>query len=84
MKYRDLIEKLLPFADEEINMLVFSEEEFYSLYSDDPEYGDRKKVIHTTRFYHPFEDNNDIIVGVEQSMDKDSFDNIGEAKIITI
>lgn len=83
MKYRDLIEKLLPFADEEINMSVSSKEEFYSLYSDDPEYGDRKKITHTTRFYHPFEDNNDLIVAVEQSCDKESFENIGEAKFVT-
>lgn len=84
MKYRDLIEKLLPFADEEINMSVSSEEEFYSLYGDDPEYDDRKKVIHTARFYHPFEDNNDLIVAVEQTCDKESFEKVCESKIITL
>lgn len=82
MKYKDLIEKLIPFADEEINMASRSEEFFYSLNSDDPVYGDRKYTVDEVRFYHPFEDNNDMIVGVEMKYDNESLESIEEAKII--
>lgn len=82
MKYKDLIEKLMPFADEEINMKSKSEEFFYSLNSDDPVYGDRKYIVDEVRFYHPFEDNNDMIVGVKMKYDNESFESIEEAKII--
>lgn len=82
MKYKDLIEKLMPFADEEINMASTREEFFYSVNSDDPVYGDRKYIVDEVRFYHPFEDNNDMIVGVKMKYDSESFDRIGEAKII--
>jgi hypothetical protein len=64
MKYKDLIEKLMPFADEEINMASRSEEFFYSLYSDDPVYGDKKYTVDEVRFYHSLENNNDMIFGV--------------------
>lgn len=82
MKYKDLIEKLMPFADEEINMASRSEEFFYSLNSDDPVYGDRKYTVDEVRFYHPFEDNNDMIVGVKIKYDNESLESIEEAKII--
>ena len=82
MKYKDLIEKLMPFADEEINLNVHHEEKYYTLDCDDPVYGNGKYVIDEVRFYHPFEDNNDIIVGVEMKYDKESFETIEEAKII--
>lgn len=83
MKYRDLIKLLEPIADEEINMTCSSEQEYQSLYDDDPELGDRKKTIDIVRFYHSFEDNNDFVVGVKQVYDSESFDNIGETKVIT-
>lgn len=41
MKYKDLIEKLLPFSDEEISCMVSKEKKYFSLYDDDSEYGDR-------------------------------------------
>ena len=81
MKYKDLIEKLLPFSDEEISCMVSKEEDHFSLYDDDPEYGDRKKTIDTVRFYHSTEDNNDIILSIENVYDSSSFETIGEAKI---
>ena len=82
MKYRDLIKMLEPVADEEINMTCSSEEEYCSLYDDDPELGDKKKITDIVRFYHSFEDNNDFIVGVKLIYDSETFDNIGEAEII--
>ena len=82
MKYKDLIEKILPFAEEEISLVTSSEERYYSLYDDDPEYGDRKYTVDEVRFYHPFEDNNDMIVGVKMKYDSESFESIEEAKII--
>ena len=82
MKYKDLIEKLMPFADEEINMASTHEECFYSLDADDPVYGNRKYAVDEVRFYHPFEDNNDMIVGVKMKYDSESFESIEEAKII--
>ena len=81
MKYKDLIEKLMPFADEEINMTAKSKEYFYSLNSDDPVYGDKKYTVDEVRFYHSFEDN-DMIVGVKMKYDNESLENIEEAKII--
>ncbi len=83
MKYRDLIKLLEPIADEEINMTCSSEQEYQSLYDDDSELGDRKKTIDTVRFYHSLDDNNDFVVGVKQVYDSESFDNIGETKVIT-
>jgi hypothetical protein len=82
MKYKDLIEKLLPFADEEINMASNSEEFYYSSTSDEPVYGDRKYTVDEVRFYHPFEDNNDMIVGVRMKYDNESLESIEEAEII--
>ena len=81
MKYKDLIEKLLPFSDEEISFMVSKEKKYFSLYDDDPEYGDRMKTIETVRFYHSTEDNNDIILSVEDVYDSESFETIGEVKI---
>lgn len=83
MKYRDLIKLLEPIADEEINMNCSSEQEYQSLYDDDPELGNRKKTTDTVRFYHSLDDNNDFVVGVRQVYDSESFDNIGETKVIT-
>jgi len=34
MKYKDLIEKLLPFSEEDISMAVSDEEKYYSLDAD--------------------------------------------------
>lgn len=82
MKYKDLIEKLMPFADEEINMASKSEEFFYSLNFDDPVYDDKKYTVDEVRFYHTFEDNNDMIVGVKMKYDNESLKSIEEAKII--
>ena len=82
MKYKDLIDKLLPFADEEINMTSHREKFYYSLDSDNPVYGNRKYVVDEVRFYHPFEDNNDMIVGIKMKYDNESLESIEEAKII--
>lgn len=81
MKYKDLIEKLLPFSDEEISCMVSKEKKYFNLYDDDPEYGDRMKIIDTVRFYHSTEDNNDIILSIEDVYDSESFETVGEAKI---
>lgn len=81
MKYKDLIEKLLPFSDEEISCMVSEEKKYFSAYDDDPEYGDRMKTIDTVRFYHSTEDNNDIILSIEEVYDSESFETVGEAKI---
>jgi len=82
MKYKDLIEKLLPFSEEDISMIARNEEKYYSLDADDPEYGNKKYIVSEVRFYHPFEDNNDLIVGVKAKYDKESFENLNEPEII--
>ena len=69
MKYRDLIEKLLPFADEEINMVA-------------SHISDGTVTTVEARFFHPGE-NGELIVGAKQQYNE-SFDNLGEAKIIEI
>jgi len=38
-------------------------------------------IVSEVRFYHPFEDNNDLIVGVRAKYDKASFEDLGEAKV---
>ncbi len=82
MKYKDLIEKLLPFSEEDISMAVSDEEKYYSLDADGSKHGKKRKcIVSEVRFYHPFEDNNDLIVGVRAKYDKESFDDLGEAKI---
>jgi hypothetical protein len=81
MKYRDLIEKLLPFADDEINLIVQTED--VPMDVNDLENWDRVN-IDTVFFYRNEEDSNDLICSVEQRYNSESFDNIGEAKITTI
>lgn len=81
MKYRDLIEKLLPFADEEINLSVCSEQKPMDV--NDLENWDRVNLDKVS-FYRNEEDSNDLICSVEQTYNADTFDNIGEAKIATI
>lgn len=80
MKYRDLIEKLLPFADEEINLTVRTEQ--VPMDWTDTENWDRVN-IDTVSFYRNEEDFNDLICAVEQRYNSESFDNIGEAKFVT-
>ena len=80
MKYRDLIEKLLPFADEEINLAVRTEKA--PMDWTDTENWDRVN-IDTVFFYRNEEDSNDLICSVEQRYNSESFDNIGEAKFVT-
>lgn len=80
MKYRDIIEKLLPFADEEINLTVRTEE--VPMDVNDLENWDRVN-IDTVFFYRNEEDSNDLICSVEQRYNSESFDNIGEAKFVT-
>lgn len=79
MKYRDLIEKLLPFADEEINLTVSHEQ----IPADalDLENWD-EIVMDKVSFFRNTEDSNDIICSVKQTYDSESFDNIGEAEIL--
>lgn len=81
MKYKDLIEKLLPFSEEDISMTVSDEEKYYRLTADDPEYGNRKYIVSEVRFFHPFEDNNNLIVGVRAKYDKESFEDLSESEI---
>lgn len=64
-------------------MTVSSNEKYFTLYSDGED-SDRKKIIDEVRFYHPFEDNNDFIIGVKQEYDQETFENIGEAEIINL
>ena len=80
MKYRDLIEKLLPYADEEINLTVSHEQ----MPADalDLENWD-EIVLDKVSFFRNTEDSNDIICSVKQIYDSESFDNIGEAEILT-
>ena len=80
MKYRDLIEKLLPFADEEINLAVRTEQA--PMDWTDTENWDGVN-IDTGFFYRNEEDSNDLICSVEQRYNSESFDNIGEAKFVT-
>ena len=81
MKYKDLIDKLLPFADEEINLTANHEEKYHSIYGDDPEYGNRKKSVDTVSFYKNDDEGNRILA-IEQTYDTETLKNIGEAKII--
>ena len=81
MKYKDLIEKLLPFSEEDISMTISDEEKYYSLDADGSKHGNRKCIVSEVRFYHPFEDNNDLIVGVRAKYDKKSFEDLSEAEI---
>ena len=81
MKYRDLIEKLLPFADEEINLTARTEQ--VPMDVNDRENWDRVN-LDTVFFYRNEEDSNDLICSVEQRYNADTFDNIGETKISTI
>lgn len=74
MKYRDLIKLLEPVADEEINMTTYSVRDFV--------YGDGRKTTHEVRFFHQ-NDDGEFIVGVKQEYDSETFENIGETKIIT-
>lgn len=80
MKYRDLIEKLLPFADEEINLTASHEQ----MPADalDLENWD-EIVLDKISFFRNTEDSNDLICSVEQTYDSESFENIGEPKILT-
>ena len=71
MKYKDLIERLLPFAEEEISISTSSEE-----------CGDRKYIVDEVRFYHPSEDDGDMIVRVKMKYDKESCKTIGKSEII--
>lgn len=64
-------------------MTVSSNEKYFTLYSDGED-SDRKKIIDEVRLYHPFEDNNDFIIGVKQEYDQETFENIGEAEIINL
>ena len=82
MKYKDLIEKLLPYAEEEINMLVSKEhkpadfrdlENWNNIITD--------KVYFYRNCEDEYDDNNDIIVSVEQSYDSETYENIDEAKL---
>ena len=77
MKYKDLIERLLPFAEEEISLGVSSEERYY-----DQEHEDRKYIVDEVRFYHPDEGDGDMIVGVKIKYDKESCGTIGKSEII--
>jgi hypothetical protein len=77
MKYKDLIERLLPFAEEEISLGVSSEERHYG-----PERGDGKYIVDEVRFYHPDDGDGDMIVGVKIKYDKESCGTIGKSEII--
>ena len=80
MKYRDLIEKLTPYADEEINMTVTTE-----TVPEDPHdtTGENwnEVTVDTLRFFRNTEDCNDLIVGCTQRYDEE-FDNIGDVEVI--
>jgi len=71
MKYQDLIDKLLPFANEEISMTVFTANK------------SGNKATDEVNFYHSLEDNNDRILCVKQTWNKATFENVTEAKITT-
>lgn len=70
MKYRDLIKELIPFADEEVNFTVFA--------CPDPE---NNIVFDEVRFFHQ-NDNGDFIIGAKQCYNYETFETIGETKII--
>ena len=71
MKYQDLIDKLLPFANEEISMTVFTANK------------GGNKVTDEVSFFHSLEDNNDRILCVKQTWNKKTYENVTEAKITT-
>ena len=78
MTYRELIEKLLPYADEEINMSV-STKKVPADYNDTTNWNEI--TIQTLRFYRNTEESNDIIVGCIQKSN-DDFENIEPVKEI--
>ena len=81
MKYKDLIEMLLPFADEEINLNT-SHEKMPADYKDSENWDEI--VLDEVRFFRSSEDSDDIICAVKQKHDSESFENIGETEITTI
>lgn len=83
MKYKDLIEKLLPFAEEEVSIVTNKEECYMSLYDDDPKFGDRKKIVSTVRFYRDDEEGN-LIVGMKQEYDAETFENLTKTEFIDL
>ena len=79
MKYQELIDALLPYAEEEINISVSSEENPENLY--DLENWNRITTDQVS-FFRGCTDNSDLIVAVKQSYNSESFENIGESKLI--
>jgi hypothetical protein len=78
MKYKDLIEKLSPFKDEEINITTIHDLVYYDMSDEDNETG---YYIDTVNFYHDIDGNTDLICKVEQRYDSGSFENIEESII---
>ena len=66
IKYRDLIEKLLPFADEEISIITQHEFCPYDLMDADNETGYFEDSV---KFYQNSEDSTDLITTIEQKYD---------------
>ena len=78
MKYKDLIERLSPFQDEEINITTIHDFVYYDLGDADNETGYN---IDTVNFFHGTDDNNDLICKVEQKYDSEPFESIEESII---
>lgn len=77
-KYKDLIEMLLPYAEEEINIMARSEK----VPADYNNLENWNEVfIDTVRFFRSSEDSNDLIAKIVQKYDADSFDNIEEPQL---
>ena len=79
MKYQELIDVLLPYAEEEINISVSSEKN-----RKNPNNLKSRKLITTDQvsFFRGCTDDSDLIVAVKQSYNSESFENIGESELI--
>lgn len=73
MKYQELIDALLPYAEEEINISVSYEKNY-----------ENRNHITTDQvsFFRGCTDDSDLIVAVKQSYNSESLENIGESELI--
>ena len=69
MKYQELIDALLPYAEEEINISVSKNWNFCI-------------TTEQVSFFRGCTDDSDLIVAVKQSYNSESFENIGESELI--
>lgn len=72
MKYKDLIEKLLPFAEEEVNIVASREEKY--IYPSDIPYNEKQMIVAKVLFYDNTEEGN-FITGIMQEFDAETYEN---------